>query len=64
VYAEVSADAVDVFVRDRAPASDPRTIAEDRQGVRGSIIDRMPARRERRGAFRAGDGTEVRAHLP
>ena len=65
VYAEVSADAVDVFVRDRGAGFDPSTIAEDRQGVRGSIIDRM-ARHGGSGEVRSapGDGTEVRLHLP
>ena len=65
VYAEVSADAVDVFVRDRGAGFDPGGVAEDRQGVRGSIIDRM-ARHGGRAEVRSapGDGTEVRLHLP
>lgn len=65
VYAEVSADAVDVFVRDRGAGFDPSTVADDRQGVRGSIIDRM-ARHGGSGEVRStpGDGTEVRLHLP
>ena len=41
MYAEVSADAVDVFVRDRGAGFDPDAVAADRQGVRSSIIDRM-----------------------
>jgi signal transduction histidine kinase len=65
VYAEVSAGAVDVFVRDRGAGFDPDGVAEDRQGVRGSIIDRM-ARHGGRAEVRSapGDGTEVRLHLP
>jgi signal transduction histidine kinase/phage shock protein PspC (stress-responsive transcriptional regulator) len=65
VYAEVSAEAVDVFVRDRGAGFDPDGVAEDRQGVRGSIIDRM-ARHGGRAEVRSipGDGTEVRLHLP
>ncbi|WP_310527154.1 ATP-binding protein, partial [Nocardioides sp.] len=65
VYAEVSAEAVDVFVRDRGAGFDPGTVAEDRQGVRGSIVDRM-ARHGGQGEVRSapGDGTEVRLHLP
>jgi signal transduction histidine kinase/phage shock protein PspC (stress-responsive transcriptional regulator) len=65
VYAEVSPDAVDVFVRDRGAGFDPATVADDRQGVRGSIIDRM-ARHGGRAEVRSvqGDGTEVRLHLP
>ncbi len=65
VYAEVSGDAVDVFVRDRGAGFDPARIAEDRRGVRGSIIDRM----SRHGGLGTvvsapGEGTEVRLHLP
>ena len=41
VYAEVSPAAVDVFVRDRGRGFDPEQVAEDRHGVRHSIIDRM-----------------------
>jgi len=65
VYAEVSADAVDVFVRDRGAGFDPDAVADDRQGVRGSIIDRM-ARHGGSSEIRSapGDGTEVRLHLP
>ncbi|QIK75497.1 ATP-binding protein [Nocardioides piscis] len=65
VYAEVSPTAVDVFVRDRGAGFDPARIAEDRQGVRGSIVDRM-ARHGGRGEVRSapGEGTEVRLHLP
>ena len=55
VYAEVSADAVDVFVRDRGAGFDPSAVAEDRQGVRGSIIDRMARHGgQRRGPLRPG----------
>jgi signal transduction histidine kinase len=64
VYAEVSAGAVDVFVRDRGPGFDPDHTPEDRYGIRHSIIDRM----QRHGGtaeIRSGDaGTEVRLHLP
>jgi signal transduction histidine kinase len=65
VYAEVSAEAVDVFVRDRGAGFDPDAVAVDRQGVRGSITDRM-ARHGGQGEVRSapGDGTEVRLHLP
>ena len=41
VYAEITDDAVDVFVRDRGRGFDPAGIPEDRYGVRHSIIDRM-----------------------
>ncbi|MGL5825254.1 MAG: ATP-binding protein [Nocardioides sp.] len=65
VYVEVSTPAVDVFVRDRGRGFDLDTIAEDRLGVRHSIIDRMA----RHGGFAEvrstlGEGTEVRLHMP
>ena len=65
VYAEVTSGAVDVFVRDRGRGFDPATIADDRYGVRNSIIDRM----QRHGGTAEirsapGEGSEVRLHLP
>lgn len=65
VYAEVTAGSVDVFVRDRGAGFDPAGVADDRQGVRHSIIDRMQrhgGRAEVRSA--PGEGTEVRLHMP
>ena len=41
VYAEVTAGAVDVFVRDRGAGFDLDDVPEDRYGVRHSILDRM-----------------------
>jgi len=60
VYAEVAPSAVELFVKDRGKGFDPDRIAGDRQGVRGSIVDRM----ERHGGTATikstpGDGTEV-----
>ena len=43
VYAESSDERVQVFVRDRGPGFDPAAIAEDRRGVRESIVGRMSA---------------------
>jgi len=65
VYAEITDAAVDVFVRDRGAGFNVETIAEDRYGVRHSIIDRM-ARHGGSGEVRStpGEGTEVRLHLP
>lgn len=65
VYAEVSADAVEVFVRDRGAGFDPTDVPSDRRGVRGSITERM----ERHGGAAAirsapGEGTEVRLKMP
>ncbi|HEX5090110.1 MAG TPA: PspC domain-containing protein [Nocardioides sp.] len=65
VYAEISAAAVDVFVRDRGAGFSLDDVPEDRYGVRRSILDRM----ERHGGTAEvrsapGEGTEVRLHLP
>jgi signal transduction histidine kinase/phage shock protein PspC (stress-responsive transcriptional regulator) len=65
LYAEVEAEQVSVFVRDRGAGFDPDAISDHRHGVRGSIIGRM-----RRHGGRAeilstpGEGTEVRLFLP
>ena len=65
VYAEVTADSVEVFVRDRGVGFDPDAIAADRHGVRDSIIDRM---RRHGGAAQirseSDGGTEVRLQMP
>ncbi|MFB9313733.1 ATP-binding protein [Nocardioides plantarum] len=65
VYAEITDAAVDVFVRDRGVGFDLADVAEDRHGVRHSIIDRM---RRHGGTAEVrsepGSGTEVRLHLP
>jgi len=65
VYAEVTDAAVDVFVRDRGRGFDLSAIAEDRYGVRNSIMDRM-GRHGGTADVRStpGEGTEVRLHLP
>lgn len=60
VYAEVGSTQVEVFVRDRGTGFDPDLIADDRMGVRGSIVGRM----ERHGGTAQvrstpGEGTEV-----
>ncbi|WP_084634462.1 ATP-binding protein [Propionicicella superfundia] len=64
VYAEVDGDQVEVFVRDRGVGFDVETVAADRQGVRGSILDRM-ARHGGRAQVRStpGVGTEVRLEM-
>ena len=65
LYAEVEADAVSIFVKDRGTGFDLGTVADDRQGVRGSIIGRV----ERHGGTvklrsEAGYGTEVEIRMP
>ena len=64
VYAEVDEDSVEVFVRDRGNGFDAEAVAEDRMGVKGSIIDRM-ARHGGTATIRSasGDGTEVRLEI-
>jgi len=68
VYAEVTAEAVEVFVRDRGVGFDVDDVLEksaDRHGVRDSIQGRM----ERHGGTAMirtspGEGTEVRLRMP
>ena len=60
VYAEMSPERAQVFVRDRGPGFDPDRVAPDRRGLRESIISRM----ERHGGtatIRSGSGlgTEI-----
>jgi signal transduction histidine kinase len=60
LYAEVEAERLEVFVRDRGVGFDSEAIPQDRRGVRDSIIARM----ERHGGHAAvksalGEGTEV-----
>ena len=65
VYAEVGADAVAVFVRDRGAGFDRAAVAPDRRGIAESI----EARLERAGGTAAivtapGAGTEVELRMP
>ena len=65
LYAEVEADELSVFVRDRGAGFELSGVADSRHGVRGSIIGRMKrhgGRAEIRSA--PGEGTEVRLILP
>ncbi len=50
VYAEATPAGVEVFVRDRGTGFDAEQVADDRQGIRGSIVGRM----ERHGGTRLG----------
>jgi signal transduction histidine kinase len=65
VYAEVSSESVDVYVRDRGVGFDPQSAAADRHGVRNSIVGRM-ARHGGSAEVRStpGEGTEVRLRQP
>ena len=65
LYAEVESDAVTAFVKDRGVGFDPVDVADDRQGVRGSIVARI----ERHGGTATiksapGEGTEVQLRMP
>jgi signal transduction histidine kinase len=65
VYAEVSPRTVEVFVKDRGVGFVLGDVAQDRHGVRGSIIDRM----QRHGGTAEvrstpGEGTEVVLSMP
>ena len=64
VYAEVDEERIEVFVRDRGQGFDLDSVADDRMGVKGSIIDRM-ARHGGTATVRStpGDGTEVRLEI-
>jgi signal transduction histidine kinase/phage shock protein PspC (stress-responsive transcriptional regulator) len=64
VYAEVFDGVAEVFVRDRGQGFDLDAVAEDRMGVKGSIIDRM-ARHGGKAVVRStpGEGTEVRLEM-
>ncbi|MDQ3402258.1 MAG: PspC domain-containing protein [Actinomycetota bacterium] len=65
VYAEVEAEKVTVFVRDRGKGFDLEAVPDDRHGLADSIRGRM----ERNGGeirlrTAPGDGTEVQLHMP
>jgi len=65
VYAETDGRSAEVFVRDRGAGFDPERIADDRMGVKGSIIGRV----ERHGGTARirstpGEGTEVALTVP
>jgi hypothetical protein len=64
VYVEVTEQSVEIFVRDTGKGFDPQAVADDRRGVRHSIVGRM----ERAGGSAVitsapGDGTEVELRL-
>jgi signal transduction histidine kinase len=60
LYAEVDAETIEVFVRDRGPGFDPAAVPDDRRGVRESIVGRMERHGGRAVVHSApGAGTEV-----
>lgn len=64
LYAEIEPDGVTVFVRDRGSGFDPADIADDRRGVRHSIVERMTRHGgSARITSAPGTGTEVELRL-
>jgi signal transduction histidine kinase len=65
VYAEVEADRVNVYVRDRGKGFDPDLVPEDRHGLADSIKGRMGRNGgEVRLRTVPGEGTEVQLEMP
>ena len=64
VYAELSASALDVFVRDRGAGFSVAAVSDGRLGVRESIVGRMARHGGRATVVSGAGGTEVRLHLP
>ncbi|MGI9018910.1 MAG: sensor histidine kinase [Euzebya sp.] len=65
VFAETDAGGVSVYIRDRGEGFDLDAVPTDRQGVRGSIIQRMQrAGGHARLSNTAGRGTEVQLQMP
>jgi signal transduction histidine kinase len=65
LYTEVTADRVQVFVRDRGVGFDPAAVPADRRGLRDSLtgrLTRLGGTAEIRSA--PGEGTEVELVLP
>jgi signal transduction histidine kinase len=65
LYAEVETDEVSVYVKDRGKGFDLDEIAEDRQGIRASIIGRVERHGGRvRVTTAPGTGTEIEIRMP
>jgi signal transduction histidine kinase len=65
IYLEVEPEKISMFVRDLGQGFDPDSVPEDRQGISGSIIERM-VRHGGQAIIRStpGRGTEVELVLP
>ncbi len=65
VYAEATPSAIDVWVRDRGRGFELGAVADDRHGIRDSIVARLAQVGGVTGiTTRPGEGTEVHLHLP
>ncbi len=64
VYAEAAEGSLEVFVRDRGDGFDVEAVAEDRLGVRESIVGRMARHGGQAEIVSTPQGTEVRIRLP
>jgi signal transduction histidine kinase len=64
VYAEVTPEAAEVFVRDRGPGFDPAAVPSGRHGLRDSVLGRMERHGGRAAVHSGPDGTEVELALP
>jgi signal transduction histidine kinase len=62
LYAEVGADRVEVFVRDRGSGFDPSAVPEDRFGVAQSIVGRLQ-RHGGKAVVRSSPGAGTEVHL-
>lgn len=65
VYAELTADTYEIFVRDSGPGFDPDAVPPDRLGIKQSIVGRV----ERQGGVASvnsapGDRTEINISVP
>jgi signal transduction histidine kinase len=65
IYLEVERERISMFVRDLGKGFDPSAVPSDRQGISGSIVDRM-ARQGGQATILSspGSGTEVELVLP
>jgi phage shock protein PspC (stress-responsive transcriptional regulator) len=63
LYAEVSGDRVQAFVRDRGPGFDPQVVPADRHGLRESIVGRMKRSGGCAAVHANGGGTEIELTL-
>ncbi|MDO5050018.1 MAG: PspC domain-containing protein [Actinomycetaceae bacterium] len=64
VYAEVSPETIDIYVKDSGPGFDLSDVPEDRHGVRDSIIARSERVGGRANIRRLNPGTEIHIQVP